>query len=232
MTINYNREIFGDGKYWETNYRFVQDHSKSTINSAIKLLGDIQPESILDIGYGSGLNLRLLCDHYACRGVGCDVSEGSIRIAQQYKTPSIEYRLCSIEDVTEKFHIATMFDVFEHVDDYIGFLRKCHDKSEYFLFNIPIDMFVLGVLIDYYMTARKRYGHLHYFSKKSALATLEYAGYKIVKYKIVDSSWMNFKDQPGILRFIVLLLQLTLNVFSKDLKVKLLGSSSLLVLAQ
>src|SRR5690606_39364807 len=44
------------------------------------------------------------------------------------------------------FDLVLCIDVFEHIEDYLGFLRILRDKGTYKLFHIPLDMTVLSVL--------------------------------------------------------------------------------------
>ncbi len=129
------------------------------------------------------------------------------------------------------FDIVMAIDVFEHVEDYFGFLKKLREKAEHAIFHIPLDLSVQTVLrsapiIKY----RKSVGHIHYFTKETALETLKDIGYEIVDYFYTGSSlelpnrgWKaNLLNAPRRLAFLV----------NKDLAVRLLGGYSLMVLAK
>ena len=74
-------------------------------------------------------------------------------------------------------------DVFEHVEDYFGFLRKLREKAEYKIFHIPLDLSVQTVLRSSpIIKGRKSVGHIHYFTKETALETLKDTGYEIIDY--------------------------------------------------
>ena len=92
-------------------------------------------------------------------------------------------------------------------------------------------MFVFGVLTEHYMRSREKLGHLHYFSLNSALATLNYTGYKVIDKIITDDSWPNFKKRPGFKRLIHLVISRCLHFWAPELKMKFIGGSSLMVLA-
>jgi hypothetical protein len=70
-------------------------------------------------------------------------------------------------------------DVFEHVDDYIGFLRQLRERGSKFIFNVPLDVSVAKLLTGGLQFAREEVRHLHYFNAYSAVETLKYAGYEI-----------------------------------------------------
>lgn len=70
-----------------------------------------------------------------------------------------------------------MMDVFEHVDDYLGFLKLCKNKTKNTIFHIPLDISAQGILRNKLIAARKSVSHLHYFMKETAIATLIDSGY-------------------------------------------------------
>jgi hypothetical protein len=72
------------------------------------------------------------------------------------------------------FDIVMAIDVFEHVEDYFGFLRKLRGKAEYKIFHIPLELSVQSVLrSSIIIEGRKSVGHIHYFTKETALETLK-----------------------------------------------------------
>ncbi|MDX9745689.1 MAG: hypothetical protein WCX84_00020 [Syntrophales bacterium] len=81
------------------------------------------------------------------------------------------------------FDIVMAIDVFEHVEDCFGFLRKLKEKAEYKIFHIPLDLSVQTVLRSFpIIHGRKSVGHIHYFTKETALETLKDTGYLIIDY--------------------------------------------------
>ena len=75
-----------------------------------------------------------------------------------------------------------MIDVFEHVPDYIGFINKCKDRATYKIYHIPMDISVFGIMINNFKKLRQHVGHIHYFNKETALATLRDSGQEIVDW--------------------------------------------------
>ena len=84
--------------------------------------------------------------------------------------------------------VLMLLDVFEHVPDYLGFLSALRERAELFVFHIPLDMCAWSVTLRsrWMLQMRETYGHLHYFSYETALATLESAGYTIVDEFFTD----------------------------------------------
>jgi hypothetical protein len=66
------------------------------------------------------------------------------------------------------------------VEDYIGFLKELRPKGAYTIFRVPLNLSVQSVLLRSrpILRARETYGHLHYFTRETALATLRDAGYR------------------------------------------------------
>jgi hypothetical protein len=99
------------------------------------------------------------------------------------------------------------------------------------VFHIPLDLSVQTVFRgDVLLTQREKLGHLHYFTKETALATLTGAGYEIVDYlytgyslELPNRSWRSkLLEVPRKLLFSV----------HQDLTVRIFGGFSLLVLAK
>ena len=52
---------------------------------------------------------------------------------------------------------------------------------DYKIFHIPLDLSVFSVARrDTLLDARRRVGHLHYFTKETAIETIRYCGYEII----------------------------------------------------
>jgi len=68
-------------------------------------------------------------------------------------------------------------DVFEHVEDYLGFIRRLQPLAEWKIFHIPLDLSVVSVARPtYFKMAYEQVGHLHCSTRETALASLEQAG--------------------------------------------------------
>jgi hypothetical protein len=103
-------------------------------------------------------------------------------------------------------------------------------KATYKIFHIPLDMSVVSVLRSLMLQARQTVGHLHYFSRDTALATLTYCG-----YEIVDSFYtpfeIDFPHGPWRHRFFQYRYRVLFGM-SQHFAVKLYSGASLLVLAR
>jgi hypothetical protein len=82
------------------------------------------------------------------------------------------------------------------------------------------------------MAWRRQYGHLHYFSKATALATLRDAGYAVIDHRLCSLSRHMVRQNPNLRRIALSAPRLLLEALSKDLAAKLVGGASLMVLAR
>jgi hypothetical protein len=120
-------------------------------------------------------------------------------------------------------------DVFEHVDDYVEFIRDLRSLGRKIIFRIPLDMNVLNVAFPSRILAlRQRLGHLHYFSETTAIATIQYCGCSVVDSVVVPPV---SKGRRGLGHVVTGGLRRLIGLISPSLSVRLLGGGSLLVLA-
>jgi hypothetical protein len=122
-------------------------------------------------------------------------------------------------------------DVFEHVPDYIGFLRSLRDRAIYKLFHIPLDMSVQMLLRPgLFGRVREDLGHIHYFSKESALDTLKDCG-----YDVIDWDYTHWSRELAKLPLRTRLANVPRALFGSinpDLAVRLFGGASMMVLTR
>jgi len=98
------------------------------------------------------------------------------------------------------------------------------------IFHIPLDLSVQWLWrCTPIMREREHAGHLHYFTRETALATLEYAGYEVLSWSYTPGAIANPRSLKAKLASRPRRLLFTLN---QDLVVRVLGGYSLLVLAR
>jgi hypothetical protein len=121
-------------------------------------------------------------------------------------------------------------DVLEHVEDYLGLLRALRSRAVYKVFHIPLQMNALHILRNTPVASRSRLGHLHYFMKDTALATLVDAGYVVLDWSYTAGS-LDLK-KGGLGQRLLRVPRMVFWRIAPDFAVRLLGGYSLLVLAQ
>ncbi|MBI5918958.1 MAG: class I SAM-dependent methyltransferase [Nitrosomonadales bacterium] len=178
---------YKDGAYLEKNPTWDVEDSAWKAENVLKLLqrNKLAPTRIAEVGCGAGeiLNQLFLTLPADCTFTGYEISPQAIELCNQRRNERLQFYLGDVleGDLSTPFDLIMALDVFEHVDDYIGFLRRLRSKAGYKIFHIPLDMSVMSVLsVTPILNARDKVGHLHYFCKETALATLQDTGYQIL----------------------------------------------------
>ena len=145
----------------------------------------LEPATLCDVGCGSGDVLAWLQARLGggTRCVGYDISPQAIALCKPKENQTLEFRRCDfLTESDERYEVLTLLDVFEHVPDYLGFLAALQSRADWFVFHIPLDINVQTVFRKSasMIEMRERYGHLHYFTAETALATLSDTGYAVV----------------------------------------------------
>jgi len=192
---------------------------------------NLQVNTVAEIGCGFGEILNQLYFKFSNEVIfsGYDISEDAyIESISRSKERLQFYK----EDLLQKnvyFDLLLMIDVFEHVDDYLGFIRASMTKSNYCVFHIPLDLSISSIARGKLIDARRSVGHIHYFSKETALATIEHCNLEIIDYIYTDGAISLGKKLKT--RILNIFRKLFFNL-NKDFAVRLFGGYSLMVLAK
>lgn len=141
----------------------------------------ITPKTIAEIGCGAGEILISLSDHYKDASFyGYEVSTDAHEMCKPKATDKLSFFLADMGGEDVHYDVSLCMDVFEHVEDYIGFLRRLKDKADYHVFHIPLDISMNTLFRNGMIKTRVDAGHLHYYTAETAIATLEDVGYEII----------------------------------------------------
>ena len=222
-------EIYRDGSYAASHPTWHTERSVWKASQICKLLDqhNVRPTSILDIGCGAGHCLKHVAEKFNCVAESLGI-EPSPDVASKVKANAVRIEQKSVHEVDRKFDLAMMLDVFEHVEDYLGFLKEARPKARWFGFHIPLDIYALRVLSGRMTNSRRQHGHLHYFTKETAIATLQDAGYEIVGWNFTAAAFEGPNRNPNSPRN---LLTRFLCKLSPALVSRTIGGLSLAVLA-
>lgn len=175
------RDIYADATYLASNPTWHVEDAPFKAAGVAQMLRDnglAQPSAtIADIGCGAGQVAHGLAE--ALPGVsvtGFDVSPDAARL---WTPGRATFRCADFLAADDTYDVVTLLDVFEHVPDYMGFLRALRPRARSFVFNIPLDMNVASMATGHLLASRRNVGHLHYFCRDTALATLEDCGYEV-----------------------------------------------------
>lgn len=189
--------------------------------------------TVCDVGCGAGEVLSQLQKTLSrdCNLCGYDVSPQAIDLAMSRANERLYFCLadfCGVEGAW--FDLLLALDVFEHIEDYYGFLRQLKAKARYKIFHIPLDISLQTVFRKEGLLKRRfLHDHLHFFSKETALQAVQDAGYEVLDhfYTARATELGNALSQ----RLLRIPRKLCFAVHN-DLTVRMLGGYSLLVLAR
>ena len=201
----------------------------------VNILNSIEftPGSICDVGCGAGGVLAALRGPYPHAGLlGFDIAPNAARFWPQHRALNILFQVGDFMTLnSRKYDVILALDVIEHLSDPFSFLDKLRCFSTYYLFHFPLDLSAINVAREEpILKARRRVGHIHYFTKNLALSLLRECGYNIIKWFYSGSSFNSPKrSSKTTLASIPRRLAYILN---KDLGVRIFGGETLFVLAR
>ena len=226
-------EIYRDGQYLKNNKTWHEEDSSYKAAFVRKIIeqNHLHPTSIADIGCGCGLVAEIIANGYPdAKVVGYDISPDAALFWSKRHAPNLSFKLEDYANSADNYDFATCLDVFEHVDNYLGFLRSIRRHSRYVVFNIPLDMCVMKLVTPGIRRARDLSGHLHYFNIYTARETLKDCGYQILD-SFVSSPL--FAKLPGNrFQWALMLPRIALSLVHKPLAATMLGGHSLVVLGE
>jgi hypothetical protein len=233
--------LYEGGQYLERNPTWHVEDSPWKARQVLKMLGrrDLRPGTVCEIGCGAGEILRQLHDQMdaAVRFVGYEISPQAHGLSRKRSTDRLEFRLQDpLSDAgrpANPFDLVLAMDVVEHVEDYFGFLRKLKGLGTHKIFHIPLDICAYSAMGAMLMRGRKAMGHIQYFTRATALATLRECGYDVVDHfytfgAIEAPGAPNKSAAAKALR----VARRMLYYVNKELMVRVLGGASVLVLAK
>jgi SAM-dependent methyltransferase len=234
-------KVYIDGTYSFSHPTWHDEDAPWKASEIYKILDDnhLTPRRIVDIGCGAGGVLASLVDSFPPPrplAVGFDISPDAINMARSREKPGLSFRCGDFLEGNESdFDLSLCVDVFEHVDDYLGFLRKLRLRAKMHVFHIPLDMYVSGLLRRGHLGMRREYGHIHYFDRFTAIETLKYTNYRIVdaRYTHIAEDLLDVHPERKNLRRMIgnAGRRCLRSLLNEDWSNQILGGSSLLVLA-
>ena len=225
-------DIYTDGTYFGNNNSWHVEDSPWKAKQIATLLykNSIYPERVCEVGCGAGAILTELSKTMpkTCFD-GYELSPQAYKICKERASDKIRYFHKNMGEEDVFYDCLLCIDVFEHVEDYIGFIKSLRARAKYKIFHIPLDISVRAILRGTMIDERRSVGHLHYFTRDTAIATIKDCG-----YEIIDGFYtMSFLDMPSKTwrtSFSKLRYKLFYSLFP-ELTVNLFGSSSYILLA-
>lgn len=231
-----------DGQYFAQNPTWDREDAPWKASQVTTMLKkhNINPQSMCEVGCGSGDVLRCLHEIYPnTQLIGYDISphvtqfwQNTSSCEHEKKKEEIIFKLGDFHTHnTDYYNILLMLDVFEHVPDPFTFLEQSHRHAHQFIFHIPLDLSASTVLRgNPLLNVRRRVGHLHFYTKDLALETLTDSGYNIIDWCYTGAS-LN-KPNRSISTIVSHIPRYIAYAIHKDWGVRFLGGETLIVLAE
>jgi SAM-dependent methyltransferase len=246
------QEFYTSGAYLLENPTWHADESPWKVAGVLGILrkNHLKPGTIAEIGCGVGEVLRILQKNLAtdCELWGYDISPKAIELCAPKANERLHFILSEgAQAVKKHFDLILILDVLEHLEDYFSFLREIHPNSDYKIFQLPMDISLRSVFLRRINRFRKTYGHLHYFTKETALQMVLDAGYEVVDYcyngptGMSPVGWDQARSKPSLLPRLLLRLvkrlvwKLSFDLLfaiNQDFAIRLTGGRRLLILAR
>jgi cyclopropane fatty-acyl-phospholipid synthase-like methyltransferase len=238
-------ELYKQGEYLERNPTWHVEDSPWKAQQVLRMLtrAGLKPRTVCEVGCGAGEILRQLHDRLAESGnrdvsfVGYEISPQAHTLSRPRATDRLSFRLEDpLSDAGRPqtpFDLVLAMDVVEHVEDYFGFLRRLRGLGTHKVFHIPLDISAYSAMGATLMRGRRAMGHIQYFTRATALATLQECGYEVVDHfytfgAIEAPGAPNKSAAAKALR----LARRMLYYINRELMVRGLGGASVLVLAK
>ncbi|HUJ85897.1 MAG TPA: class I SAM-dependent methyltransferase [Burkholderiales bacterium] len=222
------------GDYLAANPSWHEEDSAWKARKILQLLrraGVSLPPTVAEVGCGAGGILKRLQEATAepAEFFGYDVAPAAIERAMRHANARLSFHCEDILRAGRRFDLLLCIDVFEHVEDPFAFLRSMRALAPLFVFNIPLEMHVAGILINHQLWTRRQFGHLHYYTAPLAMETLNDCGYRIVARDYPS----RLLDEPrSASEWIFWLPRKVGAMISPEFSARVFGGTSLLVLAR
>jgi SAM-dependent methyltransferase len=226
---------YNDGDYLKKNsdWHVADSPWKAEQINKIIIRNKLNLQSICEVGCGAGEILRQLSlnsIYESTNFYGYEISDDAFELCKARQSERLEFFKADLLESDKKFDAVLCIDVFEHVENYMGFIQRLREKAEYKIFHIPLDLSVSSLMRGMLLHGRETVGHLHYFTPDTAIATLEDCGYKILDIMYTPS----FADLPPktIKAKLAKLPRHVLYAISPKVMSTMIGGASLMVLSK
>ncbi len=234
--IKKTEDIYTKGDYLKKNPTWHEEDSAWKAKHILRMMekNNLRPNAVCEVGCGAGEILNQLYlelpEHVLLTGY--EISPQAYEISKQKTKERLHFYLKDFLHETDHFFdLLLVIDILEHVEDYFCFLRTLRGKAEYKIFHIPLDISVQKVLLCTPILRRRlELGHIHYFTKEIALATLNDTGYEIIDYFYTGGA-LDLPAKSLLYSLGKWPLRLA-SMLNQDIAVRILGGHSIMVLAK
>lgn len=226
-----------DSDYLKINPTWHIEDSPWKATQVIRMLQEqkINPKTVVEIGCGAGEILNQLHHRMEDKSIqysGYEIAPDAYNFCLSRQKERLQF---FHEDLLAKdahFDLLLMMDVFEHVEDYFGFIRAAAKKADYKIYHIPLDISAYSAIINNYKYIRTPGGHIHYYTKDTALATLRETGQEVIGWFYTKTLTDLYRNKTNLTGKFFNFIRRVLFKVKPDFCVRLMGGYSLLVLTK
>lgn len=225
--------IYTNGEYLRKHPGWHVEDSPWKAQHVIRILkrNAVLPKTIAEVGCGAGEVIRRVSTAFPdARCCGFEISPDAFALTCKRENKNLSYHLSDVHDTGERFDLILLIDVIEHIEDCFGFLRSLRKQTDCLVAHIPLDLSFLSLVMDIPMMNRRSAGHIHYFTKSTALALLCDTGYAVVDWFYPKGLHFLHPNQPGT--GVVAALRTVGERIVPGLSATVLGGASIMVLAR
>lgn len=231
--------MYQDGQYLHHNPSWHEQDSPFKASWIFQMLKkwQISPKSVGEVGCGAAGILRSLAEKFPEIHLdGWDVSPQAIDLANQKPHPRVNVRLADILEAKPFYDALLAIDVLEHMENPALFLRNAKSLCSHLVVHLPLDIVAQTVIRPKALVQRRReLGHIHMFTRETALELLRENGWEIIDERYTPSALQlpipptaRYQFQNHILR----LPRRLFFSFAPHLTNRILGGWSILILAK
>jgi SAM-dependent methyltransferase len=238
--------LYTGGEYAERHPTWHIEDSSWKADQIARMVqqNQLAVRKVVDVGCGAGEVLRQV--HQRLPGakecVGYEISPQAYQMTSERAAPGLRFELGDfLESDESDVDLLLLIDVIEHVEDYLGFLRRLRGRARHTILHVPLDLSIEWLLrVTPLVNARRTMGHIHYFTKEITFEALRDTGYEVVDsfytrwgIELFYPSWdMVRRDDRPIKTGVRKVLQHGLYALSPDVAARITRGWSLLVLAR
>lgn len=235
IVLNNPYDSYKSGEYLAKNPTWDEEDSGWKSRQVLKIFerNGLQPNSIVEVGCGAG---GILAELYNVNPMieyaGYEIATDASRFWGKHATKKIDFIVGDfLQAETQHYSVLMLLDVIEHVPDPLAFVSGLRDRADYFVFHFPLDLSAFSVLREKPLLAvRKKVGHIHYFTKGLALSLIQECGLEVLDWFYTGAAFT--APQATLGSRLLRIPRRLVNIFGRDVGVRLLGGDTLMVLAK
>jgi len=193
----------------------------------------VVPRQITEVGCGAGGVLAELRRHYPDAELrGYDIAPQAAKFWRDHHSANIELEVGDFLEINrDRCDVVLVLDVIEHLPDPHAFLTRLRGHADLFVFHIPLDLSAASVLRETpLLYVRDKAGHIHYYTRRLALALLAECGFEVVGWRYTGAAFS--APQRTWRTRLAAFARRVVYALSRDLGARLLGGETLIVLAR